>query len=338
MAVSDAAGQLLWVCGTPAGAAHGREHRLRRGPQLGRAARRHQRARHGAGARPAGERDRRGALPPVGAALELRGDPDPRPGRRRRCSASSTSPAATRSSCRRRWRWSAPPPGWPSPSWPAALLTAPARARATPPPGARVCARGAGPHRGAARPSTTGRGRGSHAAAAARGTARSCCCSPPHRGGCPATSSPCCSTRRTTTASTLRAELNRLRDLLGEDAAGVAPLPARRGGHRRLARRRGAAGRRRRGAARCAPTAGRCCRARPRRASSGSARRSSATLRRGGAPLRRARPDVDLDPVVVGRATTTRCGSPSATPSSTRSPLLPLVAGQIARLDRELGL
>ena len=45
MAVSDAAGQLLWVCGTPATLRAGREDRLRRGLQLGRAARRHQRSR-----------------------------------------------------------------------------------------------------------------------------------------------------------------------------------------------------------------------------------------------------------------------------------------------------
>ena len=47
MAVSDASAQLLWVLRPPAGAAHRREHRLRRGLQLGRAVRRHERSRHG---------------------------------------------------------------------------------------------------------------------------------------------------------------------------------------------------------------------------------------------------------------------------------------------------
>ena len=50
MAVSDAAGQLLWVCGTPSVLRRAESHRLRRGQQLGRAARRHQRPRHGPGA------------------------------------------------------------------------------------------------------------------------------------------------------------------------------------------------------------------------------------------------------------------------------------------------
>ena len=45
MAVSDAAGQLLWVCGKPAAPAGGGGDRLRRGRELGRAAGRHQRAR-----------------------------------------------------------------------------------------------------------------------------------------------------------------------------------------------------------------------------------------------------------------------------------------------------
>ena len=66
----------------PERAPPGREHRLRRGQQLGRAPRRHQRARHGAGASTSpvnviGAEHFRA----VGAALELRGHPDPRPAR-----------------------------------------------------------------------------------------------------------------------------------------------------------------------------------------------------------------------------------------------------------------
>ena len=81
-------------------------------------------------------------------------------------------------------------------------------------------------------------------------------------------------------ASTLRAELNRLRSLLGEDL--LASRPYRLAG--RASPATGSASRRTwrpaTSRARCAPTAARCCRARPRRASSGCASSSTVDLRR----------------------------------------------------------
>ena len=79
MAVSDAAGQLLWVCGTPSV--------LRRAESIGFVEGSNWDERlAGTNAPgmalalgPAGQHHRRRALPPLGPALELRGDPDPRP-------------------------------------------------------------------------------------------------------------------------------------------------------------------------------------------------------------------------------------------------------------------
>ena len=99
MAVSDAAGQLLWVCGSP--------RVLRLAETIGfvegsnwdeRCA-----GTNAPGMALALDRSitvrRRRALPSLGASLELRGHPHPRPAPRRGSSASSTSPVATRSSC-----------------------------------------------------------------------------------------------------------------------------------------------------------------------------------------------------------------------------------------------
>ena len=137
------------------------------------------------------------------------------------------------------------------------------------------------------------------------------------------------------TASTLRAELNRLRNLLGDDLLASRPyrLVGEVAGDWLGVRGEGA--RPATWPARCGPTAARCCRARPRRAWSGSARRSPPRLR--SAVLRSGVPDL------MSTWTRSSWGSDDyemwvaqRDAVGARSPLLPLVLGQIARLDREL--
>ena len=139
MAVSDAAGQLLWVCGTPSvlrraesiGFVEGSnwDERLAGTNAPGMALRLDQSV-HVIGA----EHFRRSVQRWSCAATPIHDPADqsrprrPRHHRRRR-----------RSSCRRRWRWSGPPPGWPSPSWPASCSSAARRSpRRRPASGARA--------------------------------------------------------------------------------------------------------------------------------------------------------------------------------------------------------
>ena len=190
-------GQLLWVCGTPSVLRRAEQHRLRRGQQLGRAARRHQRPRHGPAPRPLGQRARRRALPAVGAAVELRGGADPRPVR-------PEHPRGARHHRRRRDRRAAD-------DGDGAGRGAHGRGRA----GARAARQRRGPRAAVASQGTlVGAHRGARSqrrpadrrrrpraprdrCASARATARSCCCSPRPPAGSPATSSTSCSTRRT---------------------------------------------------------------------------------------------------------------------------------------------
>ena len=83
VAVTDAAGRMLWVEGDSAAALAGGRHALRRGRPLGRGRRRHQRPRHRARRRPRRPDLRQRALPPPGAAVELLGRAGARPGHRR---------------------------------------------------------------------------------------------------------------------------------------------------------------------------------------------------------------------------------------------------------------
>ena len=93
VAVSDAAGQLLWVEGDlePAGAS--REHALPSRRRLERGERRHQRTRDGARAGRAGTAARARTPRPAGHAVELRGGSRSTTSTRAPCSVCSTSPA-----------------------------------------------------------------------------------------------------------------------------------------------------------------------------------------------------------------------------------------------------
>ena len=249
------------------------------------------------GARPVGERDRPGALPSLGASVELRRVAHPRPGRR----------LAPRRARHHRWRpdrgaaddGDGPrrrPDGGDRAGAPAAGGDVPARG--TPAPGIVVAAwrRWDAPRRCST--STTG------AAAAprcgsGRGTARSCCCSRPAPQGLSGDELAVLLYEEDNTASTLRAELNRLRNLLGDDVLASRP-------YRLVGEVSGdwlGVGRR------CSPATwpARCARYRgpllPRSTSPGVIRlreEIASTLRsavlRSGVPG----PDVDVDAVVVG--------------------------------------
>ena len=89
-------------------------------------------------------------------------------------------------------------------------------------------------------------------------------------------------------ASTLRAELNRLRNLLGDDAARLAALPARRRPRRRLARRRGAARSRATWPVRCGAYRGPVAAALDRAGRRPPPRGARLHAAVGGAPLRRS--------------------------------------------------
>ena len=133
----------------------------------------------------------------------------------------------------------------------------------------------------------------------------------------------------------LRAELSRLRTLLGDDLLGSRPyrlvaevtadwlaVEAHRLAATSLPP--------------CAPTEGRCftlggagCHQAPHR--------RGAVLPAGGHAARRPRLDVVVDPLGLGRRRLRIVGSP-ARAAVNSVPATPLISGQIARLDRELGI
>ena len=126
MAVSDASGQLLWVCGTPSvlrraesiGFVEGSnwDERLAGTNAPGMALRLDESV-HVIGA----EHFRRSVQRWSCAATTIHDPSD------QTSSASSTSPVVTTSWCPRRWRWSGPPRAWPSPSSPGSCSSAAGR-------------------------------------------------------------------------------------------------------------------------------------------------------------------------------------------------------------------
>jgi hypothetical protein len=291
VAVTDADGRMLWVEGDRrlralAEAMHfvGRRAVVRGG-------RRHQRPGHRAGPRPRRPDLRQRALPAPGAAVELLGRAGAPPGHRRAARAIDVtggdhvaSPqvltlvratvAAVESELRWLHREDGPPGRPPAPrpaARPAPRLEVLGRDRARlvcPPPPARRSSRCATPS--------------------------CCCCSPrrrPEAAGARPSSWPPSAHAGDAAAVTVRAELSRLRRLVGAELLGSRPYRLLGPLETDLARVRGLLDRGAAGAALDA-TPGRCCPARPRPGVVAARRRTGAALR--AAVLRSRRPELLL--------------------------------------------
>ena len=299
MAVSDAAGQLLWVCGSPSV--------LRRAEAIGFIEGSNWDERL-AGTNAPGMAlaldelrpgDRRRALPPVGARLELRGDAHPRP----------HDPVAARRAGHHRGRRHRGPPD----DGPGARGGAPRRGRARAREGSPGSARSGRPVE--RRPDVVLESLGrSHSllddrrrapsgirSGSAPGTARSSCCSRRRLAGLSGDELAVLLYQEDSSTSTLRAELNRLRHLLGDELLGVPPVPPDGRAQRRLARRRGPPGDRGRGGRAAPVPRDRCCRPRSRPGIVRLRENLDGVAAPGRARQPGAGPDVHLDPFGLGR-------------------------------------